>query len=99
MQSPLESTTPSKRRVLPEKICLIIPPSLFLLDERVFMSLGILKVADVLERSGIGVEVLDLSGVKNFTDTVCDYARERNDVQWYGLTSTTPPNCPQRQKS
>jgi anaerobic magnesium-protoporphyrin IX monomethyl ester cyclase len=90
MQSPLEPATPSKRRVLPEKICLIIPPSLFLLDERVFMSLGILKVAAVLERSGIGVEVLDLSGVKNFTDTVCDYARERNDVQWYGLTSTTP---------
>ena len=45
-------------------LCLIIPPSLFLLDERVFMSLGILKVAAVLEREGIGVELLDLSGVK-----------------------------------
>ena len=27
------------------KICLIIPPSPFLLDERVFMHIGILKVA------------------------------------------------------
>jgi len=26
-------------------ICLVIPPSLFLLDERVFMSLGILRVS------------------------------------------------------
>ena len=31
-----------------ERICLIIPPSPFLLDERVFMSLGILKIAAVL---------------------------------------------------
>jgi anaerobic magnesium-protoporphyrin IX monomethyl ester cyclase len=44
----------------------MIPPSLFLLDERVFMSLGILKVAAVLEREGITVELLDLSGVKNY---------------------------------
>ena len=39
------------------RICLLIPPSLFLLDERVFMSLGILKVAAVLEQEGVGVEV------------------------------------------
>ena len=31
-------------------VCLIIPPSIFLLDERVFMTLGILKVAAVLEQ-------------------------------------------------
>ena len=48
------------------RICLIIPPSLFLLDERVFMTLGILKVASVLERAGIAVEMLDLSGVENY---------------------------------
>ena len=30
-------------------ICLVILPSPFLLDERVFMSLGILKVAAILE--------------------------------------------------
>ena len=34
-----------------QPVCLIIPPSAFLLDERVFMSLGILKV-DVL---GLGM--------------------------------------------
>ena len=31
------------------KICLITPPSPFLLDERVFMHIGILKVASSLE--------------------------------------------------
>ncbi len=32
------------------RICLIIPPSPFLLDERVFVQLGILKIASVLEQ-------------------------------------------------
>ena len=35
------------------RICLITPPSIFLLDERVFMTLGILKVAAVLEQAGV----------------------------------------------
>lgn len=41
---------------------LIIPPSGFLLDERVFPSLGVLKVAAALERTGRDVWVVDLSG-------------------------------------
>lgn len=41
---------------------LINPPSSFLLDERVFPSLGILKVAAVLERAGHAVELIDLAG-------------------------------------
>ncbi|MBI3812281.1 MAG: hypothetical protein HY283_08770, partial [Nitrospirae bacterium] len=49
-----------------KRICLITPPSIFLLDERVFMTLGILKVAAVLEQTGVEVEMLDLSGVENY---------------------------------
>ena len=79
-----------QKRNFADKICLIIPPSLFLLDERVFMSLGILKVAAVLEQAGISVEVLDLSGIKNFSEVVSDYAKVRKDVYYFGLTSTTP---------
>ena len=37
------------KRATADRICLVIPPSLFLLDDRVFMSLGILRVAAVLE--------------------------------------------------
>lgn len=51
--------------VRPISVALMIPPSAFLLDERVFVSLGILKVAAVLERHGHKVSVLDLSGVAN----------------------------------
>ncbi len=72
------------------KICLIIPPSSFLMDDRVFMTLGILKVAAVLRQKRIHVEVLDLSGIKNFLEVIRDYASHRTDVDHFGLTATTP---------
>ena len=71
------------------RVCLIIPPSPFLLDERVFMSLGPLKVAAALERAGMPVEVLDLSGVKNYEDAVRAHARQSWD-RVYGITATSP---------
>jgi radical SAM superfamily enzyme YgiQ (UPF0313 family) len=67
----------------------MIPPSVFLLDERVFMTLGILRVAAVLEEAGVGVELLDLSGVKNFEEAVRDHVAA-SAVRCYGLTATTP---------
>ena len=70
-------------------ICLITPPSVFLLDERVFVSLGILKVAAVLEKSGCSIEMLDLSGIQNYEDAIRDHARI-SSAQVYGITSTTP---------
>lgn len=72
------------------KICLIIPPSPFLLDERVFVSLGVLKVAASLEQSGHGVDVMDLSGVKNFEDAVSDYDFTHPETTHYGITATSP---------
>lgn len=71
------------------RICLIIPPSIFLLDERVFMTLGVLKVAAVLEQAGIEVELLDLSGVANYEDVVRDHVAS-SGARCYGLTATTP---------
>ena len=70
-------------------VCLIIPPSIFLLDERVFMTLGILKVAAVLEQRGIEVQMLDLSGIENYEDVVRDHAAA-TDAKVFGLTATTP---------
>jgi anaerobic magnesium-protoporphyrin IX monomethyl ester cyclase len=70
-------------------ICLIIPPSLFLLDERVFMSLGILKVAAVLEQEGVTVELLDLSGVANYEEALAAHIH-RSPVECFGMTATTP---------
>ncbi|MEM7164308.1 MAG: radical SAM protein [Planctomycetota bacterium] len=70
-------------------VCLIVPPSAFLLDERVFMSLGLLKVAAVCEQAGFPVEVLDLSGVENYMDAL-DAQLESSQATYYGVTSTTP---------
>lgn len=70
-------------------VCLIIPPSAFLLDERVFMTLGILKVAAVLEQAGIPVEMLDLSGIQNYPEAVGDHAR-LSEATVFALTATTP---------
>ena len=70
-------------------ICLSIPPSPFLLDERVFPFLGPLKVAAVLEKANRPVEVLDLSGIANFTDAVEDHARH-SEARHFGITATTP---------
>lgn len=76
-------------RKLPESVCLVNPPSPFLLDERVFPSLGLLKVAASLEASGIGVQLLDLSGVENFLDVVARFLEESTS-SCIGLTATTP---------
>lgn len=57
------------------RVCLIIPPSPFLLDERVFVQLGILKIASVLEQHNYTVDMIDLSGVENYTDVLKDYAK------------------------
>jgi len=60
-------------------ITLIVPPSLFLLDERVFMTLGILKIAAVLEGLGHRVEMLDLSGIQNYEEVIRIHA-QKNEV-------------------
>jgi radical SAM superfamily enzyme YgiQ (UPF0313 family) len=73
----------------PKRVTLCTPPSIFLLDERVFVTLGILKVAAVLERAGHIVENLDLSGIENYPDVVADHlATSSSSV--VGITATTP---------
>lgn len=71
-------------------VCLIIPPSAFLLDERVFVSLGILKVAASLEANGYKVNLLDLSGVDNYLDALRTYLRGTAIDVAVGITATTP---------
>ena len=76
---------PSKAR----SVCLITPPSAFLLDERVFVSLGMLKVAASLEAQNYRVNFLDLSGVENFLAPLEDYLTVCQDAA-VGITTTTP---------
>jgi radical SAM superfamily enzyme YgiQ (UPF0313 family) len=79
------TTTPKKE----ERLCFVIPPSVFLLDERVFMTLGILRVAAVVEESGYPLDMLDLSGIQNYVDVVRDYLNG-HDTTTFCLTATTP---------
>ena len=72
------------------KICLIIPPSPFLLDERVFVQLGILKIASALEQQNYSVDMVDLSGVENYTDVLPDYVKRKGSASIFGITATTP---------
>lgn len=72
------------------KVALVIPPSVFLADERVFVSLGVLKVAAALLPHH-DVDVLDLSGIDNYLDVMRDYClASRPAPAAIGLTVTTP---------
>lgn len=76
-------------RSIPDVVCMIIPPSIFLLDERVFVSLGILRVAAVLEQRGVRVEMIDLSGIENYLDVIEGHAKA-TEATTFTLTTTTP---------
>ncbi len=68
---------------------LITSPSAFLNDERVFMNLGILKVASVLEAKKIPLEKLDLSGIENYEEVVQNHGAN-SEAKYFGITATTP---------
>lgn len=70
-------------------VCLIIPPSVFLLDERVFPFLGILKVASAMIEKGFLVSLLDLSGIRNYEEALTDFLKD-SSILTFGITATTP---------
>lgn len=84
-----------KEKVKGQPVAIIIPPSPFLADERVFPHLGPLKVASELAKpdsSGTPqnpVAVLDLSGVGNYQEVVREFV-QNTDVRTFGLTATSP---------
>lgn len=89
MQTTTEGPSLKKGRHNLPNITFITPPSAFLMDERVFPNLGILKVAASARERGIGIEMLDLSGFKNYQEIVVNYL-EQSGASKFGITSTTP---------
>lgn len=69
------------------RVTFITPPSEFLLDERVFVSLGILKVAAVVQAAGYVVEHLDLTGRADYEAVI---SQHYDPSTTYCLTATTP---------
>lgn len=86
-------TKPPEPQVLeiaiPKRIALCNPPSNFLTDQRVFINLGILKVASSLEERGTIVHMLDCNGVPNYLQTTEAFAR-KTKARRFGFTATTP---------
>lgn len=74
---------------LPSHVTLVTPPSIFLLDERVFINLGILKIASALESQGVIVEHLDLSGTANYLEALDTHLATTASTV-VGVTTTTP---------
>lgn len=72
------------------RVALVTPPSEFLLDERVFVSLGILRVGAVLERDGYVVDHLDLNGVGAYEEAVRTYVESCAADTVFAITATTP---------
>lgn len=81
------------------KITLVVPPSGFQLDERVYPMLGVLKVAAVLREAGHAVDVMDRSakplkpGMAFTTTSIMGtiqhiYKLGKSDV--YGISATMP---------
>ena len=68
------------------KICLINPPSPFLISQKDFTPLGILYIASVLRGNNFEVEVLDLANKENKLKSVLNSA----EADIYGISSTTP---------
>lgn len=69
------------------KIKLINPPSHFLMNEKVFPSLGLLKIGASLEKYNYDVSCIDLAGVYEW-ETILK--KELIGVNYVGITSVTP---------
>jgi len=78
-----------KEKVKGVPTVLIVPPSPFLTDQRVFPQLGILKVAAELRNNKNPVTVLDLSGYNNYPEIIREFCRSDNSVN-YCFSATTP---------
>jgi len=66
-------------------IALIISNSPFLINEKTFPNIGILRVATQLRNEGKLVDVIDLTGKK--AEDIIPYT---NNYEWFGFSSTTP---------
>lgn len=69
------------------KIVLINPPSSFLIDEKVFPSLGLLSIATEMKKKGMDVKVFDFNGEPDYE---LEMESISGDFDIFGFTSTTP---------
>lgn len=78
-----------------KNILYIISRSSWLLDERVFPWLGILKVAAAFEQQGYSSTVLDFSGVTNWQEILREFALNNKKQFAFIAHTATTPNIPE----
>jgi len=66
-------------------IALVIPNTPFLINQKVFPNIGILRVATELKNNGYSVDVLDFKGKES--EDIIPYS---NNYKYFGFSSTTP---------
>jgi anaerobic magnesium-protoporphyrin IX monomethyl ester cyclase len=66
-------------------VALIISNNPFLINEKVFPNIGVLRIATQLKNAGYSVDVLDFTGKSS--EEIKQYA---NDYKYFGFSSTTP---------
>ena len=71
------------------KILLVIPPAPFLIDDKSLPFLGILSIATVLRSNNIPIELLDLSGMKDYVEVLKNNITN-NSYDVIGFTVNTP---------
>ncbi|MFH1500851.1 MAG: radical SAM protein [archaeon] len=72
-----------------KRVLLVNPPSEFLIDQRVFLPLGLASVAAFSREKGVDVDLLDLAGVKDYRAAVQKKVSQGN-FEAVGITSTSP---------
>ncbi len=73
----------------PKDILLLNPRSGFLLDERVFLPLGIANIAAVAREQGHSIKLLDLAGASDYVERVVQEV-EQGSYDVVGITATSP---------
>ena len=73
-------------------VTLIIPPSPFLLDERVFLSLGILRVAAVLEQARVPVKgtVTEFIWTNPHSQIYLDVKGKNGNIEHWAVETNSP---------
>jgi len=71
------------------KLLLINPPSGFLIDQRVFLPLGLASIAAVARENNYDVKMIDLADDNKYEDTV-EEELKRNNYEAVGITATSP---------
>ncbi len=71
------------------KLLLINPPSGFLIDQRVFLPLGLASIAAVARDNNYDVKMIDLADDDKYEASVAEEVK-RNDYGAVGITATSP---------